>query len=163
MIRRFDSFVSRFGFNGARGGAMFFKGLMAITFGLAFHSPWQIIPPPPSGLVLLDNFLPLQVWALGWYIAGVALIIGAFRQNQAWSMGFYASMLFVWFASYTSTAIYQVVTDGHSSLWYVAAIYGCLLGSAISVARLINSPAPEQLEELPTGEIEIQKEPGDDS
>lgn len=143
---------------------MFFKGLMAIIFGLAFHSPWQIIPPPPSGLVLLDNFLPLQVWAFGWYFSGIALIIGAFRQNQAWSMGVYASMLFIWFASYTTTAVYQVFTDGHSSLWYVSAIYGCLLGSAISVARLINSPAPPNLEEIDTSEIEIiPKEPGDDS
>lgn len=163
MIRRLDRIFKKIGFNGARGGAMFFKGLMALTFGLAFHSPWQIIPPPPSGLALLDTFLPLQVWALGWYTAGVCLIIGAFRQNQAWAMGIYSSMLFVWFASYLSTAVYQVFTDGHSVLWYAAAVYGCLLGSAISVARLINSPPPTNLEVV-TGELPvIEKGPGDDS
>lgn len=158
---RLPSWVPRI--NGARGGAMFFKGVMAITFGIAFSSPWKIIPPPPSGLVLINNVLPLEVWALGWYVSGIFLIFGAFRQNQARAMGLYAAMLFVWFASYASTAVYQVFVEGHSTLWYAAVIYGGLLGSAVSVARLINAPPPANLEDVSTIEIEIvHKEPGDD-
>lgn len=149
--------------NGARGGAMFFKGLIAIVFGLAFHSPWQIIPPPPKGLALLDTFLPLEMWAIGWYISGLLLILGAFRQNQAKAMGLYAAMLFVWFASYLTTTIMEVMDQGYSYLWFAVAIYGGLLGSAVCVARLINAPAPQKLDEVMTLEIEVQKEPGDDS
>ena len=158
-------FRQTIGVNGARGGAMFFKGLMALVFGLAFSSPWKIIPPPPDGLVLLNEFIPLEVWGLGWFIAGFALIIGAFRKNQAWSMGLYAAMLFTWFASYLTTAIVETL-QGHShiSQWFAVVIYGALLGSAISVARLINAPPPV-LNDAVTSEIEVvpKEESGDDT
>lgn len=159
-----------FRINGARGSAMLFKGLMAIIFGLAFFSPWQVIPPPPSGLALLHDFVPLEVWALGWYVAGVWLIVGAFRQNQSKPMGLYAAMLFIWFGSYLTTIIIQLFTQGYSNLWFVCAIYGTLLGSALSVARLINAPADSPVPSLErrktiTGQLEvvIKEESGDDT
>jgi hypothetical protein len=149
--------------NGARGAAMFFKGLLAIVFGLAFSSPWKVIPPPPSGLVLLNDFIPLEVWGIGWFIAGFALLIGAFRTNQSKPMGMYAFMLFIWFASYVTTIVTELIDQGYSDLWFAAAVYGSLLGSAISVARLLNAP-PANLN-LVTQELEAlpKEESGDDA
>lgn len=146
--------------NGARGAAMFFFGIVSATFGIAFHSPWAIIPPPPRGLEGLDTIVPLEVWGIGWYIAAGWLIIGAFRQNQAKAMGVFAFMLFVWFASYLTTAIGQVFDRGHTTLWFAVVIYGALLGAVISVARLLNAPSVPPM----TGELKIVvKETGDDS
>jgi hypothetical protein len=145
--------------NGARGGAMFFFGIMSMVFGLAFNSPWKVIPPPPRGLEGLNDFLPLEFWGLGWFLAAVCLIIGAFRQNQSWALGTYAAMLFVWFASYFSTAIGQLLTNGHTNMWYAVVIYGAFLGAILCIARMNNAPPQGPL----TGEIElIIKEPGDD-
>lgn len=156
--------VKHFRINGARGGAMFFFGVMALVFAMAFTGPWKIIPPPPSGLVLLHDFIPLEVWGIGWLFAGIALVVGAFRQNQAWSMGVFATMLFVWFASYLSTAVVQVINNGHTNLWYAVAVYGALLGAVICVARLLNAPPSSTIDAVMTGEIElIMKDPGDDS
>jgi hypothetical protein len=151
--------VKRLGINGARGGAMFFFGIIAFVFGLAFNSPWQIIPPPPRGLSGLNDFLPLEVWAYGWYVAAGFLIFGAFRKNQAFPLGVFACMLFVWFASYLTTAIGQVIDRGYTSLWFAVAIYGALLGAIVCIARMNNAPPSGPL----TGEIElIIKDEGDD-
>jgi hypothetical protein len=164
VIRLFDRIAALTRVNGARGAAMFFFGVMALVFAMAFTGPWKVIPPPPSGLVLLNDFVPLEVWGVGWLFSGLVLIIGAFRKNQAWAMGSFASMLFVWFASYLTTAIVQTVDSGYSRLWYVVTIYGSLLGAVVSVARLINAPPPSTLDAVITGEIELtMKDPGDDS
>lgn len=145
--------------NGARGAAMFFFGIVCAVFGIAFHSPWAIIPPPPRGLEGLDKLIPLEIWGIGWYVAAAWLFIGAFRQNQAKAMGVFAFMLFVWTASYLTTAVSQMIDRGYTSMWFAVAIYGGLLGAVISVARLINAPPLPPM----TGEIDIViKEPGDD-
>lgn len=163
MIKRIDRLTAWTHINGARGAAMFFFGLMALVFAMAFSSPWKVIPPPPTGLVGLNDFVPLEVWGLGWAAAGIALVVGSFRQNQAWAMGVYASMLFVWFASYLSTAIGQMFDQGHTNMWYPVAIYGSLLGAVVSVARLLNAPPPSNLETV-TGELPtIVKDEGDDA
>lgn len=146
--------------NGARGWSMFFFGIMSSVFGLAFNSPWKIIPPPPRGLEGLDDFLPLEFWAIGWFFAALCLIWGAFKQNQSWCLGVYAGMLAVWFGAYLSTAIGQMVTTGHTSMWYAVVVYGSFLGAIVSIARMNNAPPNGPL----TGEIElIIKESGDDS
>jgi hypothetical protein len=155
-----------FRINGARGGAMFFFGLMSLIFGWAFSGPFKVIPPPPPGLTLLHNWVPLEIWGIGWILAGVFLIIGAFRQNQSWGMAIYSSMLFIWFASYLTTALVSVFTKGYATtgMWYAAAVYGALLGAVICVARLLNAPPSSHLQAVVTGEVELvmKKESGDD-
>lgn len=139
---------------------MFFFGIMSLVFGLAFNSPWKVIPPPPTGLAGLHEFLPLEFWGLGWYFAATCLIFGAFRKNQSWALGVYAGMLFVWFASYLTTAVTQMVDRGATGMWFAVVIYGSFLGAIICIARMNNAPPQGP---LTTGEIElIIKDEGDD-
>jgi hypothetical protein len=141
---------------------MFCFGVMSIAFGLAFASPWKIIPPPPRGLVILDDWIPLEVWGHGWWIAGIFLVIGAFRQNQAWAMGAYAGMLSIWFLSYAATLITDLFTQGHSSMGYAVVVWGAFLGAVVGVARLVNAPpeAMPKMDKSPTGEIRVVGDDG---
>lgn len=144
--------------NGARGVVMFFSGVMALAFGLAFTGPWKVIPPPPRGLIVLDDWISLEIWGYGWYLAAACLIVGAFRQNQAWAMGIYAAMLFLWFGSYAWTLVAELVETGRSSMWYSTAIFGSFLGVVLGVARLVNAPPLPKMEKYPTGEIQVVKD-----
>jgi len=126
--------------NGARGWTMFFFGLSALTFGVAFFGPWKVTPPPPRGLAGLDAWIPLDVWGLLWVAAGLFLLVSSFRDNQSAAMGSYAAMLFVWWSSYTWTAVSDVLDTGSTNLWLASCIYGSLLGACVGVARLVNAP-----------------------
>jgi len=136
---------------------MFCFGLSALTFGVAFFGPFKITPPPPKGLVGLDAWVSLEVWGLVWIAVGLFLLVSSFKNNQSAAMGCYAAMLFVWWASYTWTAVAEFLETGATSLWLASCIYGSILGACVGVARLVN--APPDLSALVTGE----EGTGDDS
>lgn len=133
--------------NGAKGVALLAFGGIAGFFGLAFLSPWAIIPPPPRGLVLLNNLVPLEVWGGIWWLAAAWLIVGAFRQDQSKAMGIFAFMLFVWAASYASSAWDEFHRTGYTVFWLSSAMFLALLIACLAIARLVNAP-PVDLEDL---------------
>lgn len=136
---------------------MFFFGLSALTFGAAFFGPFKVTPPPPRGLAGLDAWISLDVWGVVWIAVGLYLLVSSFREDQSPAMGCYAAMLFVWWASYTWTAVSEVLETGHTGLWFASAIYGSILGACVGVARLVNAP-PDL-----SGLVVVEEGTGDDS
>lgn len=133
--------------NGAKGLALLSFGVMAALFGVAFLSPWAIIPPPPRGLVFLNGIVPLEVWGGVWWAAAVWLIVGAFREDQSKAMAPFAAMLFVWAASYGFTAWDEYQRTGYTVFWFSSALFAALLVASLAIARLVNAP-PVDLEAL---------------
>lgn len=129
---------------------MFFFGVSALVFSLAFFGPLKIVPPPPKGLVPLSQVLPLEVWGLAWLAVAVWLFYSSFREDQSQAMGAYAAMLFVSAASYTTAGVLEWLATGFTTLWFSAAIYGSILGACLGVARLVNAP-PMDVEALVLG------------
>lgn len=129
---------------------MFFFGLSALCFGLAFFGPIKVFPPPPKGLVPLSQIVPLEVWGVAWLLVAAYLIWSSCRQDQSKAMGAYAAMLFVSAASYTTAGALEFATTGFTALWFAAAIYGSILGACVGVARLVNAP-PIDVEALLAG------------
>lgn len=126
--------------NGAKGVALFAFGVMAALFGIAFLSPWAIIPPPPRGLVFLNGLVPLEVWGGVWWAASIALIIGAFRENQANALAPFSAMLFVWASSYAFSAWDEYQRTGYTIFWLSSTLFLSLLIACLAVARLVNAP-----------------------
>lgn len=133
--------------NGAKGVALLAFGVMAALFGVAFLSPWAIIPPPPRGLVLLNSFIPLEVWGAAWWAAATWLIVGAFREDQSKSMVFFAPMLFVWAVSYALSAWDEFARTGYTLFWLSSALFMSLLIACLAIARLVNAP-PAHVQEM---------------
>lgn len=127
--------------NGARGVTLLGFSVVSFVFGLAFNSPVAVIPPPPAGLAALDGFIPLPVWGLAWYLSGVMLLVGAFRQDQSKSMSVFAGLLTVWAISYAVAAFSSTSNPRLLTIFILqTAIYGGLLVACLGVARLINAP-----------------------
>lgn len=126
--------------NGARGVTLLGFALVAVVFGVAFNSPLAVIPPAPAGLVGLDALIPLQVWGLGWYLAAVFLIVGAFRQDQSRSLALFAGLLAVWTISYAGAAFTAPTARLVSLFGMQTVIFGGLLMACLGVARLLNAP-----------------------
>lgn len=133
--------------NGAKGVALFAFGVMAGLFGVAFLSPWAIIPPPPRGLVFLNGLVPLEIWGGVWWFACAVLIIGAFREDQSQALAPFSAMLFVWSASYAFSAWDEYHHSGYTVFWLSSALFLSLLIACLAVARLVNAP-PVDLEAL---------------
>lgn len=131
---------TRMHLNGAKGLALLAFGVMAGLFGVAFLSPWAIIPPPPRGLILLNELVPLEVWGGLWWLAAGWLIVGAFREDQSKAMAPFAGMLFIWAASYASSTWEEFHRTGYSVLWFPATLFLTLLIACLAIARLVNAP-----------------------
>lgn len=115
-------------------------GLMSLAFGIAYFGPFKITPPVPPGLVILNDAISLDFWGALWLIVAGALLIGSFREDQSWPMGLFASMLFVWTASYAAAAVIQFAGTGFTTLWFPAAVFGTILGASFGISRLVNAP-----------------------
>lgn len=126
--------------NGARGAALLGFSIVSLVFGLAFLGPLSIVPPPPAGLVLLDSLVPLQWWGGGWYLAGIALLVGAFKQNQSFAMQPFVGLLAVWGISYGWSAMTAPTLRFAVVFSFTAAIYLGMLIACLGVARLVNAP-----------------------
>lgn len=133
--------------NGAKGVALLSFGIMASLFGIAFLSPWAIIPPPPQGLVFLNGLIPLEIWGGLWWVASGALIIGAFTQDQSKALAPFTGMLFIWAASYGFSAWDEFSRTGYTLFWFTSALFGALLVACLAIARLVNAP-PVDIEAL---------------
>jgi hypothetical protein len=133
--------------NGPKGWCLIAFAFVAAAFGVAFLSPWALIPPPPRGLVFLDSLVPLQWWGGGWWLSSVVMLWGAFRQDQSRAMVLFAPMLFIWSVSYGLTV--PTVEPGRVQTAFIlqTVIFFALFVSCLAVARLVNAP-PLDLDEL---------------
>lgn len=133
--------------NGAKGVALLSFAAVAAVFGVAFLSPWALIPPPPRGLVFLDNLVPLQWWGGAWWLASAVLLVGAFRQDQSKAMVIFAPLLFIWAVSYGFSI--PTLEDPRLQVAFTlqTVVFLGLFVACLAVSRLVNAP-PVDLEAL---------------
>lgn len=145
--------------NGAKGVALLGFAMVAAAFGVAFLSPWALIPPPPQGLIYLNNLIPLEWWGGAWWLAAVVLVWGAFRQDQSRAMVIFAPLLLIWATSYAWTI--PTLNNPRLQIAFTlqVVIYLALFMSCLAVARLVNSP-PIDLEALRNRVLDGQPQEG---
>ena len=139
--------LQRLHINGAKGVALLSFGVMASLFGVAFLSPWAIIPPPPRGLAFLNEIIPLEILGGAWWASAAWLVFGAFREDQSRAFGPFSGMLFVWSASYAFSAWEEYHRTGYTMFWLSSALFLALLVACLAIARLVNAP-PIDIEDL---------------
>lgn len=139
--------MSKLRVNGAKGVALIGFALVAMAFGVAFLSPWALIPPPPPGLVFLDKLVPLQWWGGAWWVSAAVLLWGAFRQDQTRAMILFAPLLFIWGTSYAFTIPTLSEPRLQVAFTLQTVIFFALFIACLAVARLVNAP-PLDLEAL---------------
>lgn len=145
--------------NGAKGMALLAFAVVAASFGVAFLSPWALIPPPPAGLAWLDRFIPLQWWGGAWWAAAGVLLWGAFRQDQSRAMVLFSPLLFIWGISYAGSASMQADSRLQVAFTLQAVVFFALFSACLAVARLVNAP-PVDLEALRLKVLGIDESPG---
>lgn len=133
--------------NGAKGMALLAFAFVAAAFGVAFLSPWALIPPPPLGLVFLDRLIPLQWWGGAWWLSALILVWGAFREDQSRAMILFAPLLFIWGISYAGTIPSLTEPRLQVAFTLQTVIFFALFVACLAVARLVNAP-PLDMEAL---------------
>lgn len=73
-------------------------GLAFIALGQAFsYGPWFHVPLPLGLKILTSWIVPLWVFALGWFIAGAAILVEAIRGRPGWAaLGGIVFMTMIW-------------------------------------------------------------------
>lgn len=132
--------------NGARGVTMLGFAVMSGGFALAFLAgkalgPLSIYPPPPRGLMILEQLGGLQVWGIGWTVAAVWLTVGAFRDDQAKALASFAFMCVVWGTAYLQAFVGELMVKASSGLWLSSLLFYGLFVAVLGQARLLNAPA----------------------
>ena len=137
---------------GPRGMVMLGKALMCFCFGLSYLGVLGSRPQP--ALEMVTRIMPLQMWAVAWFIVSFMLAASAFRVDQSRALGSVAAMLSLWslcFLDYFFRV--PVLPDGTASTAFLSsALLASMALSAAGLARLLNH-APSH--------PEIVQKPGD--
>lgn len=137
---------------GPRGMVMLGKALMCACFGVSYLGILGTKPQP--ALEMVTRMMPLQMWAVVWFIVAFMLAASAFRVDQSRALGSVAAMLSLWslcFLDYFFRV--PVLPDGTASTAFLsAALLASMALSAAGLARLLNH-APSH--------PEVVQKPGD--
>lgn len=131
--------------NGARGIVLLGFAGLALLHGVAFGAGpllggFAIWPPPPYGLRVLDMVGGLHAWGAIWLLAGLWLLVGAFRQDQRRPLAAFSALTSIWGGAYLYSFL-RVLADGYASgLWLSAGLYLTLLVTCIGTGRMLNAP-----------------------
>jgi len=123
---------------GPRGMIMLGKAMLCICFGVAYIGIFQ--QPKSPGLEMVREIMPLQLWAVAWFLCAFTLITSAFKVDQAKALGGVAGMLSLWSLSYL---VYffrvPVLPDGGPNLSFLfAALLASMALSTVGAARMLN-------------------------
>jgi hypothetical protein len=96
----------------------------------------------PSGLDVLDQTVPLSVYAAVWAVAAACAFLGAFVDRHghqrdaldAWGFGLVAGVLTIWSGTY----LIGWAGDPSSRQWVFGGIYLCIAVLTTSAARMTN-------------------------
>ena len=137
---------------GPRGMVMLGKALMCACFGVSYLGILGDKPQP--SLEMVTRLMPLQMWAVVWFIVAFMLASSAFRVDQSRALGAVAAMLSLWslcFLDYFFRV--PVLPNGTASTAFLsAALLASMALSAAGLARLLNH-APSH--------PEVVQKPGD--
>lgn len=81
---------------GFRGRSLLFVAYLALVF-------MALLASPPPGATATLGLLPLPVWAAMWAATGVACLVGAFAQRDAWAYGAAICMVTLWATMYLAS------------------------------------------------------------
>ncbi|GAB2613475.1 hypothetical protein [Pseudactinotalea suaedae] len=131
--------------NGRRGTYLLFKGLLFIFIGLAY-----LVPTPSPGTerslsFLLEFRIPFWAIGVGWFLAGLVGIVGAFFRKDGWAFGMLAAVASGW------TLIYLIswATGGSPRGYFLALPFAAIAGATIIVSGMVS--AGEVLRQRPDG------------
>jgi hypothetical protein len=128
------------------------KALMCACFGVSYLGILGSKPQP--ALEMVTKLMPLQMWAVVWFIVAFMLAASAFRVDQSRALGSVAAMLSLWSLCFIDYFIrVPVLPDGTASTAFLsAALLASMALSAAGLARLLNH-APSH--------PEVVQKPGD--
>lgn len=154
-------------------------GFAMVAFGFGTGYTWPGVLPEEAfnaiGTKLLQYILPLQIWGVAWYIAGVSLLTNAFRIEQGRAMGLITSLFTAWSLSNLNGFVMACINGTPNTGWLVSLIYAGLVIACLGIARLPNpAPTHKVLVDAPgeaatgsvplvTGEIPVARKNGVDS
>lgn len=139
---------------GPRGMVMLGKSVMCACFGFAYLGLYSSRPQP--GLDMVKHIMPLELWAVVWFLVSFMLAASAFKVDQSRALGAVAAMLSLWSLSYLEYFFRMpVLRDGNTNPGFLsAALLASMALSAAGCARMMNH-APSH--------PEIVQKPGDPS
>ena len=139
---------------GPRGMVMLGKSFMCACFGIAYIGVLGSRPQP--GLEMVTRILPLELWAVVWFLVSFMLAAAAFKVDQSRALGSFAALLSLWGLSYVEYFFrVPVLPNGSSNTAFLsAALLASMALSAAGHARMMNH-APSH--------PEIAHKPGDQS
>ena len=133
---------------GPRGMVMLGKSLMCFCFGISYLGVLGSRPQP--SLELVTRIMPLQLWAVAWFLVAFMLAASAFKADQSRALGAVAGMLTLWslcFLEYFFRV--PVLPDGTTSTAFLSsALLASMALSSGGIARLLNH-APSRPEVMP--------------
>lgn len=123
---------------GPRGMVMLGKALMCACFGVSYLGILGSKPQP--ALEMVTKLMPLQMWAVVWFIVAFMLAASAFRVDQSRALGSVAAMLSLWSLCFIDYFLrVPVLPDGTASTAFLsAALLASMALSAAGLARLLN-------------------------
>lgn len=123
---------------GPRGMVMIGKAIMCACFGVSYLGVIGTRPQP--ALEMVTRIMPLQMWAVVWFIVAFMLASSAFRVDQSRALGAVAGMLTLWSLCFLEFFFRMpVMPDGTASTAYVSsALLASMALSAAGLARLLN-------------------------
>lgn len=114
------------------------KALMCACFGVTYLG---VFPPKPQpGLEMVSRIMPMELWAVVWFIVAFMLAASAFRVDQSRALGSVAAMLTLWSLSFLDWFLrVPILQDGTQNTAFLsAALLASMALSAAGLARLLN-------------------------
>lgn len=98
------------------------------------------VDPPATGLTIaIDRIVPLELWAVVWISAGLAMLVGVWHRTIArWALSLGASLWMVWSFSYTYAWLFEDQARG----WVTAGAMAMIAGLMFIVAVLADTTGP---------------------
>lgn len=89
---------------GRRGASLLFVGLVSLVVAASLATPPAETLANP-GYLLLASFLPLDIWAIVWAIAGIVCLTQAFARSDRVAFSLATAIMCTWGAIYVFGAI----------------------------------------------------------
>jgi len=123
---------------GPRGMVMLGKAVMCSCFGFAYLGLAGSRPQP--ALEMVTRIMPLELWAVVWFLVSFMLAASAFRVDQSRALGAVAAMLSLWSLSFLEYFLrIPVLPNGSGNPGFLsAALLASMALSAAGCARMMN-------------------------
>jgi lysylphosphatidylglycerol synthetase-like protein (DUF2156 family) len=126
------------------------KAIMCICFGISYLG--ILSPRPQPALELVTRIMPLELWAVIWFLVSFMLVASAFKVDQSKALGSVAAMLSLWALAFLDYFIRVPIlpTGAQNPSFLSAALLASMALSAAGCARMMNhAPSHPELVQKP--------------